>query len=172
MRLILSCLDKPAIWGGIVGAWLLVPLILSTCYEVFARYLFGAPTIWAFELSGMLMGANFLLAAAYALLTSSHIRVEMFYDRFGPRTQAAIEIIGYACFTLPMLAWLAWALGDWVAVTIKSKEGTGASAWNPPAWPMRAILWVSFVLLALQVVAEILRNVRKLMAGKAAEPAA
>ena len=53
-------------WGSF-GACLIVPLVLATCWEVFARYMFGAPTIWAYEIGYMLTGSHFLLGMAFTL---------------------------------------------------------------------------------------------------------
>ncbi|NDI21419.1 MAG: C4-dicarboxylate ABC transporter substrate-binding protein, partial [Burkholderiaceae bacterium] len=49
---------------GIIASLTLVPLVLTTTYEVLARYLFDAPTIWAYEVGYMLTGTHFLLGMA------------------------------------------------------------------------------------------------------------
>ena len=65
---------------GSLIAWLSVPLVVAVAYEVFARYLFNAPTIWSFDLTYMLYGALFMLGAAYALHKGAHIRTDFFWD--------------------------------------------------------------------------------------------
>ena len=91
--------------GDHVGACLLVPLVLATCYEVFARYLFGAPTIWAYEVGYTLTGAHFLLGMAFTLKNGEHIRIDIFSGKFSPRTRAIIDLVGYAVL-LPLTLWL------------------------------------------------------------------
>ena len=73
---------------GIVAAAIVAPLVIATVYEVFARYLFNAPTIWAYEIAYMAMGTNFLLGAAYTLRERGHIRIDLVYARFSPRVRA------------------------------------------------------------------------------------
>ena len=72
---------------GSIFAWLAVPLVAGVAYEVFARYLFNAPTVWAYDLTYMLYGALFMLGAAYALHKGAHIRTDFFWDSFTPRTK-------------------------------------------------------------------------------------
>ena len=50
-----------------------MPLVLIVTYEVFARYLFNAPTIWVFDLTYRLYATNFMLGAAYALHKGTHV---------------------------------------------------------------------------------------------------
>ena len=44
---------------GLIAAWVVVPLVGATVYEVFARYVLNAPTLWAYEVGYMAMGTNF-----------------------------------------------------------------------------------------------------------------
>ena len=60
-------IDKFSKWVGNVVCWILMPLIFAMTYEVLARKLFLAPTIWAYDISRFLYGALFMLGAAYAL---------------------------------------------------------------------------------------------------------
>ena len=82
-------------------AWLSIPLVAAVAYEVFARYLFNAPTIWSFDLTYMLYGALFMLGAAYALHKGAHIRTDFFWDNFSPRTKGLIDSISYVVFFFP-----------------------------------------------------------------------
>ena len=94
---------------GVFAALLIVPLILATSYEVFARYLFDAPTVWAYEIGYMLTGSHFLLAMAFALREGQHIRIDIFSEKFSQRTRALIDLACYAV-VLPLTIWLTFAL--------------------------------------------------------------
>ena len=65
---------------GFMIAWVVFPLILATCYEVFSRYVLNAPTIWAFELGYMAMGVHGLIGTAYTLRCHAHIRIDVLYQ--------------------------------------------------------------------------------------------
>jgi TRAP-type mannitol/chloroaromatic compound transport system permease small subunit len=139
---------------GVFAALLIVPLILATSYEVFARYLFGAPTIWAYEVGYILTGSHFLLAMAFALREGQHIRIDIFSGHFSQRTRALIDLAGYTVL-LPLTVWLTLALARHFWTGYANSERSGQSALNLPVWPFRVVFVVAFVLLALQVVAEI-----------------
>ena len=109
---------------GIFAALALVPLVLATCYEVFARYAMGSPTAWAYEIGYMLTGSHFLLAMAFTLQAGEHIRIDIFSGKFAPRTRAVIDLLGY-CVTLPLMLWLTYALFQHLANGYLRNEHSG-----------------------------------------------
>jgi TRAP-type mannitol/chloroaromatic compound transport system permease small subunit len=149
---------------GIMASFAIVPLVLATCYEVFARYLFEAPTIWAYEVGYTLTGSHFLLGLAYTLAVGAHIRIDIFSGRFSPRTRAIIDLAAYAV-VLPLLVWLSYALFQHLATGYLRSERSGQSAMNLPVWPFRVVFFTAFTLLALQVLAEVIKSVRALRTG-------
>ena len=76
-------------------------MVLSLVYEVVARYFFNAPTIWAYDMTFMLYGSFFMLGAAYTLQRSGHIRTDVFYARWSPRTQARVDLACYLVLFFP-----------------------------------------------------------------------
>jgi len=146
---------------GIMASFALVPLVLATCYEVFARYAMGAPTIWAYEIGYVLTGAHFLLGMAFTLRSDEHIRIDIFSGHFAQRTRAVIDLLGYTVM-LPLMVWLSYALFQHLAAGYLRSERSGQSAMNLPVWPFRVIFLVAFALLTLQIVAEVIKAVRRL----------
>jgi TRAP-type mannitol/chloroaromatic compound transport system permease small subunit len=146
---------------GIMASFALVPLVLATCYEVFARYLFGAPTIWAYEVGYILTGGHFLLGMAYTLQSNEHIRIDIFSAHFSQRTRAVIDLLAYAVL-LPLMIWLSYALFQHLAAGYLRNERSGQSAMNLPVWPFRVIFLVAFTLFALQVIVEVIKAARRL----------
>ena len=144
---------------GFIASLIIIPLIVATCFEVFSRYVFGAPTIWAFELGYITTGTHFLLGASIALMRGAHIRIDLIYSRFSEKTKAGVDLFFYLALFLPFLVLLCESLFDYAFRAYLGGERTGASAWNPPIWPFRALLTAGFLLLALQVVAEVLKCV-------------
>lgn len=146
---------------GILASFALVPLVLATCYEVVARYVMDAPTIWAYEVGYILTGSHFLLGMAYTLQCGEHIRIDIFSGKFPDRVRAMLDLIGYA-ITLPLMCWLTYALFQHLATGYLRNEHSGQSAMNLPVWPFRIVFLVAFSLLALQMVAEIVKTARRL----------
>jgi len=157
MRSFIRFADALSTWVGGAASLIVIPLVLATCYEVFARYVFGTPTIWAFELGYILMGLHFLLGGALTLLKQQHVRIDLIYARLSPQRQAMIDLTLYALLVIPALVMICVKFGDHMWGAFESGETTGQSAWNPPIWPFRAVILASFVLLTLQVISESLK---------------
>lgn len=150
-------LEAVTVGFGYVAALTVIPLVLATAYEVFARYLFGSPTQWAFELGYMLMGAHFMLGGALALQRGSHVRIDFFYVRLSERSRAIIDAIIFIVLLLPCLLLVTIELWSYATESLASGERSGQSAWNPVIWPFRMVMALSLTLLVLQVVAELIK---------------
>ena len=165
MPAVVRVIERLSQFAGIAGALLIVPLVLATCYEVFARYLFGAPTIWAYEIGYTLTGSHFLLGMAFTLMAGDHIRIDIFSARFGARTRAIIDLAGYSVL-LPLTIWLTIYLYQYLRVGWVQNEKSGQSAFNMPVWPFRLVFAAAFLLLTLQIVAEVIKTLRVLKGAR------
>lgn len=152
---------------GVIAAWLIAPLVFATVYEVIARYVFNAPTIWAYEIGYLMTGSGFLLGMAYALSRDAHIRIDVFSTNMSQRTKAIIDIVCYVGLLLPFLVWLTTVLWRRALEAIASGEKSGQSAWNPVLWPFRTVFLIAFALLILQVIAEVIKAVQRLRGTEA-----
>lgn len=167
MRAVLDSIERLNTSVGLLAAWIVAPLIFATVFEVISRYVFNAPTIWAFEVGYMAMGANFLLGSAYALREKAHIRIDVAYSHFPPRGQALVDVVGYAFVFIPFGIWLSYRLGVYAWSAFESGETSGESAWNPVIWPLRVVFFLGFALLTLQAVVELAKALRVLIKGPA-----
>ena len=162
MRGLATFLDKISGTSGALAAWLVIPLIAASCYEVFSRYVLGEPTLWAFEVGYMVMGTHFLIGLAYTLREGEHVRVDFLYAHVSPRKRALIDAFTYAVLLLPLAGWLTVALWEKVTRAYESHERSGMSAFNPVIWPFRLVICTAFALLFLQALAELLRCIEVL----------
>ncbi len=158
-------------FGGL-SACIIPVLAVLIVYEVVSRYAFRAPTSWAFEISYMLMGTCLMLAIAYCLQLRRHIRVDFLYDQLSLKKRAAIDLVGYVFFLLPMLVWCAWGLWEYFLEAYKVNEVSGESAWNPIIWPFKYTFTLGFYLLGIQTVAEICKCVLAMLGHEVPTPAA
>lgn len=157
MKLIRS-IEALTRFAGWLGALLVLPLIGALIIEVLSRYIAGKPTLWAFEVSYMVMGAMFMLGMANTLRIGQHVSVDIMTLQLSQRANAAIRAIGYVLF-LPVLAWLVWELSKYALAAFETNERSGRSAWNPVVWPIFTVWFLGFALLALQVFAELLKSI-------------
>jgi TRAP-type mannitol/chloroaromatic compound transport system permease small subunit len=169
VRLLVRSIETISRFGGYTAAALVLTLVILMVYEVVVRYVFAAPTVWGYELSTWVMGASFVLAIAYALMTDSHVRVDFVHDLLGPRSRHAFDVLGYILFVLPLLLWLSWGMWGYFYAALTTAERSGQSAWNPVIWPFRLVLFLGVVTLTLQVIAEVVKSMSAL-AGAPLEP--
>jgi len=145
--------------SGKVLAWLCFPLILALVYEVTARYLFKAPTEWAYDVTYMLYGTIFMLGAAFTLLKKAHIRTDLFYNKWTPRTQGLIDTVMYLLLYFPGIIFFLVAGWDYAAHSWVTGEHTSLSPWRPIIYPFKAVIPVTAFLLLVQGVSELLKSV-------------
>ena len=88
---------------------MILVLTLGISYEVFVRYVLRAPTTWAFDFSYIIYGALFLMAGAYTLSRNGHVRADVVYRLWKPRTQATMDLVLYILFFLPAIVALIYA---------------------------------------------------------------
>ena len=98
---VIRLIDGFAEWCGRIIAFLCFPLVAALTYEVIARYVFKAPTDWAYDITYMLYGTIFMLAAAYTLLKKGHIRTDLFYNKWPPKKQGRMTPSCTCSFTFP-----------------------------------------------------------------------
>ncbi len=150
-------IDGFAILCGRLFCWLAVPLVLGLTYEVIARYLFHAPTIWAFDVSYMLYGSHFMLGAAYTLYKGGHIRTDIFYQSWSPRTRGMVDAGLYLFFFFPGMAFFFWMGLQEALHSIDIREVSDQSAWRPPLYPFKTVIPIAAALLIVQGVSEFLK---------------
>ena len=143
---------------GRVVIWLVLVATLISAGNALSRYLLGASSNAWLEIQWYLFGAMFLLAAGYTLKHNGHVRIDIFYNRLGPRGQAWIDLVGGLLFLLPMallLAWLAWPMFHEAWLTNEMSPDAGGLL----RWPVKLLLPAGFGLLALQGVAEVIKRI-------------
>ena len=165
MQKILLGVDKLSTLLGKVFAWSIVILTLSISYEVFSRYVLNAPHAWMFDFQIMMYGTLFMMAGAYTLSKNGHVRGDVLYGFFEPRTQAWLDLILYFVFFLPGVVALTWAGWNYAAESIAIREQT-FSAVPLPLYPFKAIIPFAGGLLLLQGIVEIVRCVLCIQAGE------
>ncbi len=153
-------------WSGKAVAWLILPLVVGLTYEAIARYLFNAPTLWAFDLSYMLYGAIFMLGAHYTLLKGAHIRTDMFWERFSVRTKGRIDAAAYLFFFFPAMILLLYASVDEAWHSWQMGELSEQTAWRPILWPFKGIVPATALLLLIQGVSELLKSLYAARTGR------
>ncbi len=154
-----------AAFGKTFG-WCILILTFTTSYEVFSRYMFGAPTDWAFDASYMLYGTLFMMAGAYALSRNGHVRGDFIYRAWSPRRQAMMDLVLYILFFFPgMLAFIYAGFG-FAELSRRMNEHSSASPNGPIVWPFKWMISVVGCLMVLQGIVEVIRCIMTLRTGE------
>ena len=143
---------------GTIVSWMSIPLVGAVAYEVIARYLFNAPTVWSYDVTYMLYGALFMLGAAYALHKGAHIRTDFFWENFSPRTKGLIDSIAYVVFFFPSLIALGVISYHEASYSLSINEMSDQTPWRPILWPFKFIVPVACALLVIQGISEFLKS--------------
>jgi TRAP-type mannitol/chloroaromatic compound transport system permease small subunit len=165
-RGLLSWIDRIISWIGEASGFLVLPLMMVIVVEVIARYGFGAPTIWAWEMSRFFGGSMFVLALGYIYLRDQHVRVDILYTRWSPRTRAIVNVVMALLVVLPVLIPSLIKMYDTAALSWVTKEVSSDSAWRVPVYPFKAIMPFSMALLLVSVLVKWVRDIRVLIKGE------
>jgi TRAP-type mannitol/chloroaromatic compound transport system permease small subunit len=153
----IAILEFPTVLVAKTAAWLILPMTGALVYEVVARYIFNAPTIWAYDVTYILAGGLFMLGSAFALRQDSHVRADFLLSAQNPRWQALIDVILYLLVYFPATALffqtsLVFALQSWM-----QGETFPQSPWMPIIYPLKTVMPVTLALLFIQGIAEFLK---------------
>jgi TRAP-type mannitol/chloroaromatic compound transport system permease small subunit len=156
MQKLLLGVDKMSTWIGQIFSWLIVALTALICWEVFSRYVLNIPHGWVLDVQIMMYGTLFMMAGAYTLSKNGHVRGDVLYSFFTPRTQATLDLILYFVFFLPGIIALTYAGWTFFNDSLKIREQT-FSADALPLYPFKIIIPFSGLMLLMQGIVEIVR---------------
>ncbi|MDF1553726.1 MAG: TRAP transporter small permease subunit [Deferrisomatales bacterium] len=137
-------------WVGHMAGWVSLAMVLVVVADVVMRYAFDTSFVFVQELEWHLFGVMFLLGAGYTLLQDSHVRVDVLYQRFSPKTQAWINLIGVLLFLLPgclMVLDTSWAF---FSHSLAMNEGSPDPGGIPARYILKSFIPLGFALLTLQ----------------------
>jgi TRAP-type mannitol/chloroaromatic compound transport system permease small subunit len=165
MKSILMAVDRASTRLGQTFAWLIVALTCLIAWEVFSRYVLNTPHDWALDAQIQMYGTLFMLAGAYTLAKNGHVRGDVLYGFFLPRTQAWVDLILYVVFFLPGIVALTWAGWTFAQDSIAIREST-FSATPLPLYPFKFMIPVAGLMLLLQGLVEIVRCLQCIREGQ------
>lgn len=151
--------------GEFVAYWSVIA-VFAYYYEVVARYIFNSPTNWAHEAMFLMFGMQYLMSGAYAYMSDSHVRVDVFYARFSPRGKAFTDLLTSVFFFIfaGTLLWTGWIF----FMDSASVMEVSLAEWAIQHWPVKGTIVLGAALIILQGVAKLLKDIEILAtAGRA-----
>lgn len=146
---------------GTIVMYLIFVMIGILLFASVTRYVLNIPFTWIIELSQFLMVAYWILGGPYSMQLNAHVRMDVFYERWRPRTQGLWDSLTAFCliFYLIMLF-----RGGFASTAYSLEYGQrNYSAWAPLMWPIKAIMTLGFGLMILQAVSTFFKDLAKFM---------
>lgn len=148
---------------GRATAWLTLAMVGVTFAVVVLRYLFNSGWIAMQESITWMHALVFLLGAAYTLKHDGHVRVDIFYRKWGPRGRAWVDLGGSLFLLLPMCAFILWVSWDYVATSWALREGSREAGGLPGVFLLKTSLLLMAALMLAQGLAQALRALLTLL---------
>lgn len=154
-------IDRTQDWFGYLTSMLIFPLTVIIIYEVLMRYIFNKPTRWGFELTTYIYGIHFMLGLGYTLLYNGHVKVDIFVTLLSKRKQIIISVLCHLIMLLPVFGVLAYASFDYAWTSVVRREASW-TAWGPPLYPFKLLMFLGFLAFFVQGVSSFLKEIRAL----------
>ncbi len=166
MQRYLLFIDDLSTWVGKTFAWCIIILTLVTCYDVVLRYVFSAPTGWAFDTEYIMYGTLFMMAGAYTVSQDAHVRGDFIARLLPFKVRAGIELACLILFFFPAMLALLYSGYEFFHISWLQNEHSASSPTGPPIYPFKAIIPLAAIFMLLQGTVEVIRCVIALRTGK------
>lgn len=163
VRTYVRAVDKVNRIVGIFAMYLVFAMMGVLVYSSITKALFSQPH-WYLEVAQFLMVAYFLLGGGYSMQMNAHVRMDLFYSRWSPKTKAFVDAFT-VFFLIVYLVFLLWGGYNSTEYSFEYNETT-RSLWNPPLWPIKVVMMFGIALMLLQTIATFCRDVAALRGVK------
>lgn len=150
---------------GHIVCWLNAALLLVIMAQVILRYVFSNGQTALEELQWHFYGTTVMMGLSYALVTNSHVRVDIFHSRFSQRAKRIIEIITVVFFILPFVYVIFAHSLPFVYDAWRVNEASDSAGGLPYRFIIKSVIPISFGLLALAALSRLMRDSYLLMKG-------
>lgn len=142
-------------------SFLFIPLMIISFTEVFLRYMFNSPTIWAWDINIQLFGLLIIFGGAYTYYYDMHVRVDLVIVCLSRRARAIMDLISSTLFFFSFSILLILSTQEaWDSFVIREHA---SSIWSPPIYPLKIMIPLAILLFLLQGVAHVIRDVLVMM---------
>jgi len=141
---------------GLFAMYLIFVMMGILFYSSVSKTFF-LPSLWTLELAQFTMAAYYLLGGGYSMQKNSHVRMDLFYGNWSPKTKAITDSFTVIALIIYLLFLLYGAYSS-TAYSLKYGEVSN-SAWAPYLAPVKIVMAIGIFLMLLQAIAAFFRNV-------------
>ena len=169
IKRICDIIDTVNDWLGKIFSFAVLGILAVIMCEVILRRIFNRPQIWTNDATVMLFACYIILICAYGFQKKAFVAVDVLFAKMPMLAQYILHLITYLVFMVPFVVAMlpkSWAFFLKAYVTGEKSY----SVWAPPTWPVKFCLFAGLLLLAVQAISEILKQVNGIIScatGKA-----
>lgn len=153
----LGIIDKANDWVGKIMSFGLIAMMCIMVFELVWRDAFDSPTVWAWQVNGLLFSGVLVLGGGYVLLHKGHVRLDILYERLSYRGKLIADIVTFPIFLI-FLSVVVWQ-GGRMAYSSLSMQERLLGFFPAPVYPTKIAFFVAAALLLLQGIAIFTRNI-------------
>ncbi len=161
LRLFVRGVDATSTVVGKFAQYLVFAMMGVLLYESISRTLFNQPHIWVVEVAQFTMAAYYLLGGGYSMLLDGHVRMDLLYGRWSPRTRAVMDAITSVVLIFYLVLLLYGAISS-VDYALRYNQ-VNYTSWAPPLAPIKIIMAFGILLMLLQSIAFFLKDLATAM---------
>lgn len=150
MQSVIEGIEKIVSLFAKLAAYLVIALSLLVVYDAMNRYLFHGGSVALQELEWHIFDILFLLGLSYTLQKDAHVRVDIFYARFSPKTKAFIDILSQLFLVIPFSLLVLYVSWDFVLQSYAQHEISSDPGGLTHRYLIKGMILLGFVLLLLQ----------------------
>ena len=147
---------------GHVCTVLMILMVANVFYDVLMRYFFNNVSIGMQELEWHLFAAMFMFGLGFTLKEDAHVRVDIFYEKLLPHTQAYIDIFAALLFALPITLIVMYYGYGYAFDAYEMMEGSSDPGGLPYRWIIRAVVPAANAFLVICIFYTVIDNIMKL----------
>ena len=159
-------IDNLVEFFGKVSSYLVLVLSLLVVYDALSRYLFHEGSVALQELEWHIFDVVFLLGLSFALKSDEHVRVDIFYSQFSPKTKAVVNLISMLFLVIPFSLMVIYTSSNFVYLSFLQNEISSDPGGLKYRYIIKGFIAFGFVLLSLQAVSEVVKNIKVLRGSK------
>ncbi len=144
---------------GSIVMYLALVILAVLLFGSLTRYVFNVPFVWIIEMAQFLMAAYYILGGGYSMQLDAHVRMDVLYERWKPRTRAYVDSVT-VFFLIFYLVFMIYGGFSSTAYSLKYNQ-TNYSAWAPPMAPIKIIMTIGLVLMLLQAISILFKDIAK-----------
>jgi len=159
-------IDNLVEFFGKVSSYLVLVLSLLVVYDALSRYLFHEGSVALQELEWHIFDVVFLLGLSFALKSDEHVRVDIFYSQFSPKTKAVVNLISMLFLVIPFSLMVIYTSSNFVYLSFLQDEISSDPGGLKYRYIIKGFIAFGFILLCLQAVSEVVKNIKVLRGSK------